>query len=180
MLTIRSERQDDAKRIHEVITRSFAASELGHTGEADLVDRLRLSCPGAISFVAERGNELVGQILFTPVVINSGGRELTGMGLAPMSVLPDLQRQGIGSRLVNAGVDAVRKERYPFVVVLGHPDYYPRFGFVRATRHRITHEFAGIPDEMFMILLLSSDTLAEISGGAARYRPEFSEIADDA
>lgn len=171
MVTIRPEEPADAKSVHDLTARAFAASDLGHNGEAPLVDRLRAACPDAISRVAEIDGRVVGHILFTPAVIKSPPGDLAGMGLAPMSVDPDLQRQGIGSRLVEAGLEVVRQAGHPFVIVLGHPEFYPRFGFERASRHGVTCEFEGVPDELFRVLFFQ-DPPSGLSG-VAKYHPEF-------
>jgi putative acetyltransferase len=101
--------------------------------EADIVDALRSSCPEALSLVAIQDTHVVGHMLFTPVTID-GASIVGGMGLAPMAVLPEKQRLGIGSRLVRAGLEQLRHVGCPFVIVLGHPEYYPRFGFLPASR----------------------------------------------
>jgi len=167
MVTIRREQGGDEERIRLLNTRAF-----GQSAEADLVDALRKTCPDAVSLVAEREDKIVGHILFTPAVIEAQGREIRGMGLAPMSVLPEFQRQGVGSKLVQTGLDEMRKTRQPFVIVLGHPAYYPRFGFTRASRYEISSQYDNVPDEAFMILVLDEAALEGVSG-VARYRPEF-------
>ena len=86
--------------------------------------------------------------------------------------LPERQRQGIGSLLVQTGIDAMRKRGCPFVIVLGHPEYYPRFGFVPASQHGLSCQWEGVPDEAFMVLVLDEDTMSSVSG-VARYRDEF-------
>ena len=90
-----------------------------------------------------------------------------------MAVLPERQRQGIGSELVETGLAELRERDCPFVIVLGHPEYYPRFGFEPASRHGIKCEWE-VPDEAFMILVLDEVRMPE-AGGRARYRAEFSE-----
>jgi putative acetyltransferase len=167
MITIRKEQPGDEEQIRLVNTRAF-----GQTAEADIVDALRQTCPGGVSFVALRNGNIVGHILFTPAVIQSAERNVHGMGLAPMSVLPELQRMGIGSELAQAGIEEMRRFAQPFVIVLGHPAYYPRFGFVPASRQGITSEYDGVPDEAFMILVLDESALAGVKG-TAKYRPEF-------
>ncbi len=97
------------------------------------------------------------------------------MGLAPIAVLPGLQRLGIGKALIEAGIDKIRASGEPFVLVLGHPGYYPTFGFVPASPFGIRCEYDGVPDEAFMILVLKDDTMAGISG-VAKYRPEFDDV----
>jgi len=96
------------------------------------------------------------------------------MGLAPMAVLPEFQRQGIGSRLVRYGLDILRQGSCPFIIVLGHPEYYPRFGFEPASTHKIRCQWTGVPDEAFMIIILDKDAMAGVSGIAA-YRSEFDD-----
>ena len=113
--------------------------------------------------------------LFSPAIIEGKDRFLNGMGLAPAAVLPTLQRQGIGKALIGAGIDTVRASGAPFVIVLGHPDYYPTFGFVPASRLGIRCEYDGVPDEAFMLLVLNNDALEGISG-VAKYRPEFADV----
>ncbi len=108
----------------------------------------------------------------TPVTIQTKERIITGMGLAPMAVLPEFQHQGIGSQLVKVGLDFVNKAKYPFVIVLGHPTYYPRFGFVPASRYGIKSEYENVPDEAFMILVFDQASLKDVSG-VAKYLPEF-------
>ncbi len=166
MITIRHEQPGDASEVRDVNLRAFGGSD-----EADLVDRLRVSCSDAISLVANNKDQLLAHILFSPVVIEYSDHEMSGMGLAPMSVLPQYHRQSIGSKLVEAGLEAVRASGHPFVVVvLGHPEYYPRFGFERASKYAVTCEF-DVPDEMFMTLLL--DEQSPLLSGVARYHREF-------
>ena len=118
----------------------------------------------------------MGHILFTPVRIESAERRVVGMGLAPMAVLPDRQRQGIGSKLVRQGLDILRERGCPFVVVVGHPEYYPRFGFEPASAHGLGSQWEGVPDEAFMVLVFDADAMTGVSG-VAKYREEFNEVA---
>lgn len=89
-----------------------------------------------------------------------------------MAVLPEFQRQGIGSKLVKAGLDVIEKAKFPFVIVLGHPTYYPRFGFVPTSRYGIASEYENVPDEAFMILVFDQTALKGVSG-VAKYLTEF-------
>jgi putative acetyltransferase len=124
--------------------------------------------------VAEE-DDVVGHILFSPVAIEGAGQRVLGMGLAPMAVLPDRQRQGIGSHLVRRGLDILRERGCPFVVVVGHPGYYPRYGFEPARAHGLASQWEGVPDTAFMVLVLDERAMARVSG-VAIYRDEFSEV----
>jgi predicted N-acetyltransferase YhbS len=174
-VAIRKERPGDEESIHDVTVRAFADSEMGHHGEAQLVERLRASCAEMVSLVAEIDGRLVGHSLFTPVVIESNERHCRGMGLGPISVLPEYQGRGVGSRLIESGLDQLRAAGVPFVVVMGHLDYYPRFGFVPASKYGVTTTFGAEADRLFMIQMLSH-TSPEPAPGTAKYRPEFSDV----
>jgi putative acetyltransferase len=95
-----------------------------------------------------------------------------------MAVHPEHQRQGIGSRLVEAGSDRLADSGCPFIVVVGHPAFYPRFGFRPASAYGITCEW-GVPDDVFMVRVLDEARMPR-AGGMARYRPEFSMVAGPA
>jgi putative acetyltransferase len=183
MIEIRIERAEDAAEVRAINEQAF-----GQPTEADIVDRLREACPDCLSLVAEEDGRVVGHILFSPATIEtasgadrtSGGASeapggtIEGMGLAPMAVLPDRQRQGVGSTLVRRGLEILRKRRCPFVIVLGHPNYYPRFGFEVASKHGLRSQWDGVPDEAFMVLVMHNDIVGRTSG-TARYRAEFNE-----
>jgi putative acetyltransferase len=163
---IRAELPDDEMAVRETNEQAF-----GTPAEATLVDRLRGS-PDSISLVAALADRVVGHILFTPISIEPAAGVRVA-GLAPMAVRPENQRTGIGSLLVRAGLRQCRQRGYAAVVVVGHPEFYPRFGFMRASTKGLTCEFP-VRDEVFMALELSAGALAEVSG-LVRYRPEFSE-----
>ncbi|MBM3128701.1 MAG: N-acetyltransferase [Chloroflexi bacterium] len=167
MISIRKEQIGDEEQIRIVNTRAF-----GQPAEANVVDTLRKNCLAGESLVALDGDKIVGHILFTPAVIEAERKEIVGMGLAPMAVLPEFQRQGIGSKLIRTGLDEMRKTEQPFVIVLGHPEYYPRFGFVRASRYGIVSQYPNVPDDAFMILVYDQAALAGVSG-IGKYRAEF-------
>jgi putative acetyltransferase len=165
---VQEEQLQDIEAIHKVNVRAFGGSL-----EADLVDRLRNNCANLLSLAAVKQNEIVGHILFSPITIENEERNILGMGLAPMAVLPEHQRQGIGSKLITKGVTMLKDRQCPFIIVLGHAEYYPRFGFEPASRHGIRSEWK-VPDDAFMILVLSTSEMQGISG-LAKYRPEFAE-----
>lgn len=166
---LRPEAPGDEAAIHDLNENAF-----GQAGEADLVDRLRRNGKTLISLVAESEDRVVGHILFTEVTLETSSGSEPLAGLAPMAVLPELQKTGIGSRLVRVGLQACRRAGHKAVVVLGHPEYYPRFGFVPASRFGIRSEY-DVPDEVFMAMELNEGALAG-GGGLARYQPEFGGV----
>ena len=164
---IRPERAGDIVAIRGVNDRAF-----GRPNEGEVIEHLRGDSDGLVSLVAVLEGEVVGHILFSSVRLEGeDGREWSGMGLAPLAVSPERQRRGIGSDLVRAGLVGLRRTPCPFVVVLGHPDYYSRFGFEAASRHGIRCKW-DVPDEAFMILILDKAGLRGASG-LARYRGEW-------
>lgn len=167
MIEIREEEPGDEESVRRVNLAAF-----NNGPEAALVEKLRVACEDYLAFVAVEDGNVVGHILFTPATLDGSG--VVGMGLAPMAVLPARQRTGIGSRLVRHGLEHVRQSGCPFVVVLGHPEYYPRFGFERASKYRLRSQWEGVPDEAFMVAVFEREALPK-AGGVARYRDEFDE-----
>ena len=166
-MDIRREIPGDAAGVREV-------NELAFEGptEAGIVESLR-TLAGTISLVAAAGSRMIGHIFFTPVEIEPVSSGTSVAGLGPMAVLPGDQRRGVGSALVRAGIDECRRQGYAAIVVLGHPAYYPRFGFRPAERWGLTCEYPA-PPEAFMALELERGALGT-QGGVVKYRPEFSE-----
>ncbi len=141
--------------------------------EADLVDALRRDARPFVSLVALDGDTLVGHVAFSPARLDSDPeRRLAGLG--PMAVLPARQREGIGGALVAAGLAQCRAAGFIAVIVLGHADYYPRFGFAPASRFGLDCEY-DVPDEVFMALELEAGALAECRG-RIRYHPAFASV----
>ena len=165
-LTIRPERPADVPAIRTVNERAF-----GQPDEAALVDAIRTRGERSISLVAVDGARLVGHILFTPVTIREPDRVHEAAGLAPLAVDPDHQRRGIGSRLVARGLDRCRESGFRIAVVLGHPTYYPRFGFVPARLHGIRFAL-DVPGDTFMVTELVPGALDGCTG-VVRYAHEF-------
>jgi len=102
------------------------------------------------------------------------GTRVKGMGLSPMVVLPDRQREGIGTQLVTEGLERLQENACPYVIVLGHPEYYPKFGFEPAEKYRIVCQWEGIPSNAFMIRIFDSAVMEGIEG-IALYRDEFND-----
>lgn len=168
MHSIRRERPEDIPGIRHVNGAAFDT-----TLEADLVDALRQQAPSLISMVAVENETVVGHILFSPVTLSSHpGMPI--MGLAPMAVVPGRQRQGIGSALVTAGLDECRRSGVAAVVVLGHAEYYPRFGFAPASVFGVVSEY-DVPDEAFMAIELEPAILKGKSGTIA-YHAAFAAV----
>ena len=172
MLTIREEQDKDICAVRNLNEVAFDGP-----AEANVVDKLRQICDECLSLVAVDDDVIVGHIMFSPVTIESGDNVVRGMGLAPVSVLPSHQRQGIGTALIERGLELIREKGCPFVIVLGHADYYPRFGFVPAIRYNLKSQWEGIPDEAFMILVFNQKALEGVHG-VAKYRDEFNEAME--
>jgi putative acetyltransferase len=168
VITIRSEKPEDRPFANSVIEKAFKRD-----AEARLAEKLRLKSVDHLSLVAEENGTIVGHIMFAPVLIKNG-HEVQGMGLAPMSVLPSMQRRGIGTLLVKEGLKILKQKGCPFVIVLGHPGYYPRFGFQPASRFNIKSQWEDLPEEAFRINILDEKVMRNISGTAS-FREEFSE-----
>jgi putative acetyltransferase len=169
MITVRPEHATDGPAIRAVHQASFPSD-----AEARLVDRLRAAGRARVSLVAELDGVVVGHILFSPVSITGPSNPTFGIGLAPVAVVPGHQNRGVGTALVAAGLDACRQAGCGFVVVLGHPQYYSRFGFRRADAVGLGNEYGA--GEAFMILELKPGSLP-VEGGLVRYGPEFAEFA---
>ena len=168
MLVIRKEQPDDIAAIRSINEQAF-----GGKIEADIVEKLRDRGMLTLSLVAAQDREITGHIAFSPVKIESEHSSSEAICLAPMAILPAFQRRGIGSQLVRAGLEECRRLGYEAVVVLGHPDYYPRFGFVPARTFNLKCEYP-VPEEAFMAVELREGALADISG-TVKYQPEFQD-----
>jgi putative acetyltransferase len=165
-MIIRPEQPCDIEHIRKVNLAAFETAT-----EANLVDALRESGVELISLVAEVQGEIVGHILFSPASMEDADGIIA---LAPMAVLPEWQGKGIGSQLVNEGLQACKAYGYSVAVVLGHPDYYPRFGFEPSVNFGISSEY-DVPPEVFMVKALQKGALKDLKG-RVRYHRLFNEL----
>ncbi len=169
MITIREERSSDLKTINEINDLAF-----GQPQEALVINKIRASGAEILSLVAEIDDRVVGHIFFSPAEIEYNDEKIVGMGLAPMAVLPEFQKKGIGKALINESLNILNKKQTAFIIVLGHPAYYPKFGFERASKYGIKCQWQDVPDEAFMIMILNHDKMANVTG-TAKYREEWNE-----
>lgn len=167
-MRIRDETDQDRPAVREIVSAEFDTG-----GEVQLVDALRTEAEPLISLVAEDDGVVVGHVMFSPVTIDEHP-DAKLMGLAPLAVLYDYQRRGIGSALVNAGLERCRTLGVLGVVVVGHPDYYPRFGFGPASRFGLKCEY-DVPENAFLALELVPGALAG-KAGIVRYHAAFGRL----
>lgn len=167
-MLIRSERDNDKTAIYNVNVAAFETP-----AEADLVDALREQAQPIVSLIAEDGEAIVGHIMFSPVSLSIAPK-LKVMGLAPMAVAPGYRRRGIGLALVRAGLERCREMGFGAVVVLGHPEYYPRFGFSPASRFALHCEYE-VPEEAFMAMELQPGAL-DGKAGVVKYHAAFGSV----
>jgi putative acetyltransferase len=169
MLAIRPETPADHAAVDAIVAAAFARPD-----EARLVAALRPLARPQVSLVATEGERVVGHVFFSPVTADTPAPGLgLVMGLAPLAVAPDRQRAGIGSALTRAGLDACRGLGAAAVIVLGHPEYYARFGFRPAADFALRSEYGG--GDSFMALELVRGALTG-TRGMLRYRPEFGAV----
>ncbi|GLC88531.1 GNAT family N-acetyltransferase [Lysinibacillus piscis] len=158
---IRQEQAADYPAVEAVIQAAFVNEEISDKQEHHVVKKLRNSQAfiPELSLVAERNGRIIGHILLTKIHIG----EAISLALAPVSVLPDFQQQGIGTRLIQEALQKAQKLGYHSVIVLGHPAYYPKFGFMPASQWHIIAPF-DVPQEAFMALELCENGLQDVTG----------------
>ncbi len=172
MMIIRPEKIEDYRSIHEVNELAF-----GGRDEADLIENLRKtdSFIPELSLVAIQNQEVIGHILFSLIVIKSKKQVTPALALAPMAVHPEFQNKGVGSKLAVQGLEDCRRLGHRIVVVIGHPGYYPRFGFLPARDKGLQVPFP-VPDEAFMVLELVPGAL-KAAQGQIIYPPPFQKVS---
>jgi putative acetyltransferase len=168
MLTIRPETETDRQAVYKVNALAF-----GQEDESKLIDALRKTehfIP-ELSLVAEQDGRVIGHLLFTKVNIKTQSGDVPAISLAPMAVQPEHQNEGVGSALVRRGLDECRRLGHSIVIVIGHPNYYPRFGFSVAEEKGIRAPW-DVPREAFMVIELVPGALQGATG-VVEYPPEF-------
>ena len=169
-IIIRQEVKADHTRIKEINDQAFEQED-----EGSLVNKLRERDQfiPKLSLFAETDEMVVGHILFYPVKIISSTQKHTTLSLGPMAVLPEYQKKGIGGKLINEGLNLAKDLRFRSVIVIGHPEYYPKFGFTKASYWGIKVPFE-VPDEVFMALEIVEGELQN-KQGVIEYPAEFME-----
>ena len=164
-MTIRPEANQDRAAVWSVNQQAFGGDD-----EANLVEALRDGGFVEVSLVAELDGQIVGHILFSRVAIITKVGTVDALSLAPMAVMPEHQRQGIGGRLVEVGLEACRDRGHKIVVVLGHPEFYPRFGFSPELARPLDSPFGGGDAWMALELVLGAMNKVE---GRVEFSPPF-------
>ncbi|MFC7393788.1 GNAT family N-acetyltransferase [Scopulibacillus cellulosilyticus] len=170
IITIRTEEKSDYAGIREVNKLAFD----NRTAEANLVEAIRKteSFIPELSLVAvKEDKEMIGHILFSLITIETDGKDISTLALAPMAVKPEYQNLGVGSKLITEGLKVSRNLGYQHIIVLGHPKFYPRFGFASAKQIGIEAPYP-VPEEAFMYLELEPGSLSGITG-KVKYPPAF-------
>ncbi|HDR4422259.1 TPA: N-acetyltransferase [Bacillus cereus] len=174
MVTIRQEQKNDYRKTEEVVQQAFLHEEFSDKTEHELVSRIR-KCDAFIpelSIVAV-DEEIVGHILLSKITIEQGETSVESLALAPVSVDRDHQKKGIGGKLIVAALAKAKELGYGSVVVLGHPEYYPKFGFKKASEWNIKAPFE-VPEEVFMVVELRENALEGVEG-VVQYSSAFAE-----
>ena len=167
-MLIRHEKERDHEDVRQVNRLAF-----GQEAEARLVDALRAGGHAPVTLVAQIGVQVVGHIMFSDLNILAENGTVPALALAPMAVLPDFQRQGIGSMLVRRGLEVCKEQGHRIVVVLGHPDFYPRFGFLAKLAESLESPFGSGPSHLAVELMPGA--LDGVAGRLA-YSPPFSQL----
>ncbi|PEL21265.1 GNAT family N-acetyltransferase [Bacillus wiedmannii] len=174
MVTIRQEQKSDYRKTEEVVKEVFLNEEYSDKKEHELVKRIR-ECDAFVpelSIVAV-DEEIVGHIMLSKITIEKDGASVDSLALAPVSVARSHQKKGIGGKLIVAALEKAKGLGYVSVVVLGHPEYYPKFGFKKASEWNIKAPFE-VPDEVFMVMELRGNALEGVEG-VVEYSSAFAE-----
>jgi predicted N-acetyltransferase YhbS len=168
-ITVREEQPEDVEAIDEIVAAAFLA-EFGTTSEAALIRTMRArgELVADLTLVAEDGGRIVGHIAFSEVTLD--GQRARGLGLAPVAVAPDVQGSGVGSQLIDTALELAEQRGWRFVVLLGHPGYYPRFGFAPAAPFGLTGDYGD--HDGWMVRSLGDAT---VPSGHVRYCSAFND-----
>ena len=169
-IIIRQEMASDYEKVYEINKLAF-----NQENESKLIEKIRVSknYVPELSLIAEIDDKIVGHILFSKIKI-VGDSTYDSLALAPMAVIPKYQKKGIGSKLVAKGLEKAKELGFKSIIVLGHKDYYPKFGFQRASKWDIKCPFDA-PDEVFMAIELTEKSL-DGKPGIVQYPDEFNEV----
>lgn len=165
MMLIRTIRQEDYSAVADLIRTTFSKTANGYRNEAELVSKIRLdpSYHKKLEVVADDNNQIVGHGLLSKISIVNSHQSFPGLCLAPLDVHPDVQKSGIGTAIINELENRAINQGYKFISVLGWPEYYPRFGYHKASNYGIKAPFP-VPDETYMIKELVPNGLRGVSG----------------
>jgi putative acetyltransferase len=162
VINIRAQKTaEDIAAIHAINTEAF-----DRHGETAAFDEFRENRNDIVSLVATEDERILGHVLFSPVTLQRANGPARGMGLGQLAVLPEYQRRGIGQLLTRQGLQQLGESNCPFVIVVGHASYYPRFGFEPGTNHGMRCQWKGIPDDSFMVLFLGDKQRLDLTGTA--------------
>ena len=164
-IKLRQENENDYKSVFQLIEKAFEKEEHSDHQEQFLVERLRKSDAfiPELSIVAEVGNEIVGHILLTKLEVKNDSESFQSLALAPVSVLPEFQGKGIGSKLILHSHKVAKDLGYKSIILLGHQDYYPRFGYELCKKYNIEMPL-DVPAENCMVIALTENRLSGVNG----------------
>ena len=173
-MIIRKEKPEEYTSVIELTAKAFETMPFSEGDEDKLVERLRKAATfiPELSLVAELDGQLVGHILFTPLQIKNEQDIFTSLVLGPVSVLPEFQKQGIGGQLIRAGHQKAKELGFQSVILIGHPEYYPRFGYKTASGFGLKVAMELPSDDVFMAAELTENGLSGVSGMVI-FPPEF-------
>jgi len=171
MITVRPEMPGDEDAIRQVNLRAFGRDLEGK--RVDLIRGSRFWVPG-LSMVALDGDNIVGHVLLSAAMLVNDHEAMSILSLVPVSVLPEYQGRGIGTKMIQCALESAKSTDFPAVVVMGHPGYYQRFGFIKASNKGIYAPFT-VPEEVYMVLELIPNALDKVTG-TVRYPPCFSAL----
>jgi predicted N-acetyltransferase YhbS len=168
-IIIRQEEVEDINEVYDVVQKAFEEADYSDHDEHNLVNRLRNSTKfiPELSLIAEYENKIVGYILFTEIIVGNQ----TLIALAPVAVLPEMQSKGIGKLLIMEGHKIATQLGYKGSVVLGHAEYYPKFGYKKASQYGIEAPF-DVADDNFMAVEFMDGGLSDVRG-VVEYAKEF-------